>query len=208
MMTKRFIIIFLVLLSVNAYGQTLTAEYTRDGVWMNERGRKVLFYQAKTKSKDGKYPRANYVHPLYGLDGTELTEDFPEDHLHHRGIFWTWHQVIIGEKSIGDAWECRDFEWEVVKLDHHWGDEGQLSLRTTTFWKSSQWRNASGEEEPFLVEKTRISIHPTVKNYRIIDFEISLLALVPELKIGGSDDEKGYGGFSVRMKTPEDISFT
>ena len=27
------------------------------------------------------------------------------------------------------------------------------------------------------------------------------------LKIGGSEDEKGYGGFCLRLKLPEDISF-
>jgi hypothetical protein len=41
----------------------------------------------------------------------------------------------------------------------------------------------------------------------VIDFEISLLALVPDLKLGGSQDEKGYGGFSARMKMPADLRF-
>ena len=45
-------------------------------------------------------------------------------------------------------------------------------------------------------------------NYRVIDFEISLLALEPNLKIGGSEDKKGYSGFSVRMKMPDDLKFT
>lgn len=207
-MINSLVILFLVLLSASSCSQTLTVNATNEGVWVYEKGKKVLFYQAKTKSKDGKYGRANYVHPLYGIDGAELTEDFPEDHLHHRGIFWAWHQVMIGDEQIGDAWECRDFEWEVAKSDYQWEDDLQLSLLIKTFWKSPQWRNASGVQEPFLEENTKITIHPTVKDYRIIDFEISLLALVPELKIGGSDDEKGYGGFSVRMKTPEDISFT
>ena len=34
-------------------------------------------------------------------DGQVLTEDFPADHLHHRGIFWAWHQVYVGEKAMG-----------------------------------------------------------------------------------------------------------
>src|SRR5690349_9591213 len=36
---------------------------TEDGVWVQEGDRKVLFYQRRPKSKDGKYTRANYVHP-------------------------------------------------------------------------------------------------------------------------------------------------
>src|SRR5688572_15782855 len=30
-------------------------------------------------------PRAAYIHPLYGLDGELLTDDFPKDHTYHRG---------------------------------------------------------------------------------------------------------------------------
>jgi hypothetical protein len=46
------------------------------------------------------------------------------------------------------------------------------------------------------------------QNYRRIDFEISLLALEEGLSIGGSEDEKGYSGFSVRMVLPDDVTFT
>ncbi|MFW6125426.1 MAG: DUF6807 family protein, partial [Pirellulales bacterium] len=33
--------------------------------------------------------RACYIHPVRGLHGEVLTDDFPEDHYHHHGIFWT-----------------------------------------------------------------------------------------------------------------------
>lgn len=137
-----------------------------------------------------------------------LTEDFPEDHLHHRSIFWAWHQVLIGDTSVGDAWECKDFEWKVQDVAHQPQDDGSLSLLAKTLWQSPRWIGADGEQKPFLTEETRMTIHPKTDNYRVIDFEISLLALVPDLKIGGSEDEKGYGGFSVRMRMPDDILFT
>lgn len=41
--------------------------------------------------------RSTYVHPLYGLDGEVLTDDFPADHTHHRGLFWAWPHVRVGE---------------------------------------------------------------------------------------------------------------
>src|SRR5689334_7263190 len=77
---------------------------TEDGVWVEEGGKRVLFYQRRPKSKDGKYARANYVHPLLDLDGEPITEDFPADHPHPRGIFWAWHQVTIDGKAVGDPW--------------------------------------------------------------------------------------------------------
>ena len=61
---------------------------TDQGFVITEGPEKVMIYQRKHKSLDGKYTRANYIHPLYGLDGEVLTEDFPRDHPHHRGVFW------------------------------------------------------------------------------------------------------------------------
>jgi hypothetical protein len=46
------------------------------------------------------------------------------------------------------------------------------------------------------------------RNVRRIDFELRFLALEENLSIGGSEDEKGYGGFSVRLKLPDDIEFS
>lgn len=73
-------------------------------------------------------------------------------------------------------------------------------------WKSSQW-NIAGEKVPYIKEKAVISIHPKSGNTRRIDFEIRLLALEENLSIGGSQDVKGYSGFSVRMILPEDVTF-
>lgn len=53
----------------------------------------VLTYRFGDQLKKGLDPeqtRSCYIHPLYSLNGKVLTEDFPEDHLHHHGIFWTW----------------------------------------------------------------------------------------------------------------------
>ena len=69
-------------------GQELTARRTADGIEISEGESKVLFYQISPTSFDGKYERSNYVHPLYSLSGEILKEDFPDDHPHHRGIFW------------------------------------------------------------------------------------------------------------------------
>ncbi len=196
------------LMPVFANAQSLTIEETPEGAWVKDHGKKVLFYQSATKSMDGQYPRADYIHPLYGMDGEVLTEDFPEDHLHQRGIFWAWHQIYVGEKRVADAWECKDFVWDVQKVKKVKSDGNSLAFSAKTFWKSPLWKDNHGKLKAFVEENTKVTIHPETGNYRIIDFEISLLALEPKVSIGGSEDEKGYGGFSVRMKMPEDIRFT
>lgn len=58
--------------------QQLAFEKSDEGILLKEKGQARFFYQTATKSLDGNYPRANYVHPLYGLEGEVLTEDFPD----------------------------------------------------------------------------------------------------------------------------------
>lgn len=194
-----------IVISVNA--QSLTFEKTDEGIWIKENGKNVLFYQAKTKSLEGKYPRANYIHPLFNVNGKVITEDFPKDHLHHRGIFWAWHQVLIGDKKMGDAWECKNFVWDVQQFNQDVVSDNAITFSTHTLWKSPAYKDDQGDMKAFMKERAAMTVHVKKENYRVIDFEISMLALVPDLKIGGSEDQKGYSGFSVRMKMPDDIMF-
>lgn len=175
----------------------------KDGFLFMEGKDSVFFYQKAVKSKDGKYGRCNYIHPLYGADNVRLTEDFPADHLHHRGLFWAWHQLLIDNKSVGDGWELKNFDQKVTDVEFL-QKNGNGFLHTTVEWKSPQWKEGS---ESYLRENTQITIFPKTKNYRRIDFEITLKALVEGLSIGGSDDEKGYSGFSVRLNLPADVAF-
>jgi hypothetical protein len=205
-MLRIFTTLALFLIGQPFLAQQLTYEKHEDGILVMEDGGKVLFYQASTKSHEGKFPRANYVHPLYNVDGMPITEDFPTDHLHHRGVFWAWHQVSIGGVQAGDPWECRDFEWQVQHMDvkEH---AGAVKLKTEVLWKSPHWKYPDGRMKPFVEENGMVTIHLQKANYRIIDFHLSFRALEPDMRIGGSDDAKGYGGFSVRMKMPPDIRF-
>lgn len=164
----------------------------------------VCFYQKNMKEQEGEYGRCNYIHPLYGLDNTRLTEDFPADHLHHRGVFWAWHQILINHQQVADGWELKNFRQKVIDLEFR-QLKGIGYLNTTVDWSSPLWQNG---EKPYLQEKTSITMYPKNGNYRRIDFEIKLKALTDRLLIGGSDDEKGYGGFSVRLKLPVDVGFS
>lgn len=190
-----------------AAAQPFSSEKTNEGIWVLDNGEKVFFYQTQTKSLNGAYPRANYVHPLYLPGGLEITEDFPADHLHHRGIFWAWHQVVVDDRELGDAWECRDFVWDVQQAEAKPNDKGQIDLQSKVIWKSPHLKDNHGEYIPIVEENVTITAHIAKENYRVIDFQIAIRALEKNLKIGGSKDEKGYGGFSVRVKMPEDIMF-
>ncbi|UCD61893.1 MAG: PmoA family protein [Flavobacteriaceae bacterium] len=199
---------FLGFLLIPLYGTTqLTYKESEAGIQIKEGAENVLFYQKQTKSRNEEFSRNNYIHPLYGIDGSVLTEDFPEDHPHHRGVFWAWHQVVIGDRKLGDSWACKDFIWNIKNIEISRSGEN-LNLMVSTHWQSPKWISPEGTQKPFLLENTKISIYPRKDNYRIVRFEIALLALEKNLKIGGSEDEKGYGGFSVRLQLPEDIRFS
>jgi hypothetical protein len=193
-------------LPLRTASQGLGYERNEQGVRIFEGEREVLFYRTAPASFEGTYQRAHYIHPLYNTDGNLLTEDFPEDHRHHRGIFWAWHQVLVGEKKMGDAWECRDFIWDVKETSLTQKDSSLL-LHSRVHWKSPLLTDPDGAPISFVEEECRIRVFPQQGNYRRIGVEIALRALVEGVRIGGSEDEKGYGGFSVRAMMPKDLQF-
>ncbi len=174
-----------------------------EGYQFYEGEKPILFYRTAVRTtKDGKYARSNYCHPVYGLDGEVLTEDFPADHLHHRGIFWAWHQVYVGDIAMGDMWACEDFVWDIRSVHILPPQPDSAALRAEVVWKSSRWKDG---REPFGRETVTIRVHRTSGDTRLIDFDIEILALAEGLRIGGSNDIKGYGGFSTRIVLPPDI---
>jgi hypothetical protein len=178
------------------------------GYWFVEGDTKVLFYQAERKAlPDGQAARSNYFHPLYDLDGNVLTEDFPKDHVHHRGIFWAWHQVRIDGKSVQDQWVNRDSFWTLHEAKPE-SDARSASLALHVRWESPLFTDAQGKRRPFVEERSVTRVHRAEAAIRKIDFHQRLTALVDGVEIGGSEDAKGYGGFSYRVVMPSDIRFT
>lgn len=71
------------------------------------------------------------------------------------------------------------------------------------------WECVLENNKPVAVikEAANITVYKSTHRYRVLDFDIMLLPLVDSLKIGGSEDAKGYGGFCLRLKLPKDVSF-
>jgi hypothetical protein len=185
----------------------LRIEQTPEHVTVLQGDSPVLTYQRAPKSLDGKYERAGYVHPLFDLDGNELTEDFPQDHPHHRGIFWAWHQLSVGDVRTGDPWVCKDFLTEVRSVEIVECCPQRVAFRSAADWTSPLWVDEEGTKKPIVRELTTIRVHLQGSGSRAIDFEIALIAAEPDVRIGGSEDVKGYGGFSPRIRLPEGLTF-
>jgi hypothetical protein len=202
-MLKQLPFFLLICMTISGFPQ-IKMVVKSGGFLFMEGNDSIFFYQKSPKDKGGEFSRCNYIHPLYGPDGTRLTEDFPVDHPHHRGVFWAWHQILIDNKPISDGWELKNFQQKVSSFEYIL-QKGIGVIKATVDWKSPLWNSG---EKAYLQEKTTIFIHPKIRNFRRIDFEIQLKSLTDRLQLGGSDDEKGYGGFSVRLKLPEDITFS
>jgi len=192
----------ILLIAAQTLGQNFTTDRTAEGIELRENGKKVLFYQVKPKSVSGEFERAGYIHPLYSLKGNSITDDSPEDHPYHRGVFWAWHQIILHDRPLADGWMSQNVSWLPVDVQFEKGD-GTGTLQATVLWKSK----VDDTLTDIIKETTSIRVHAAEAQYRIIDFDIRLNALVDDLKIGGSDDPKGYGGFCIRLKLPADVAF-
>ena len=72
-------------------------------------------------------------------------------------------------------------------------------------WFSPDFRNGA---EPIAEETAEVVVRPAEGSHRKIDFDIRLAALQEDVYLGGSEDAKGYGGFSVRVKMLDDLHFT
>jgi hypothetical protein len=206
--------IFLIIVSLlnlvltgNFNPQTKTSPFiikkTEQGIELLENGKPVFFYQRKPKTLTGQYICSNYIHPLYSINGDILTEEFPPDHPYHRGIFWTWHQLYVNDKSLGDGWINDGISQDVIDIKTKTSkDRAQFDFEV--MWNSSTFQKGT----LFIKEHTTIIVHKLEAGIRKIDFEITLNSLVEGLQIGGSADEKGYGGFCARIKLPDDLIFT
>jgi hypothetical protein len=164
---------------------------------------RVFFYQRNLKSAEGKYGRAHYFHPLYGLKEDILTEDFPPDHPHHRGVFWAWHEILLGGQKVADGWDIKNIEW-IVNNTTSDTNERYATLSSNVIWRIL---NDNGKALDIVEETCLVRVSQPHQQLRRIDFEIQLKALTDSVNIAGSQDEKGYGGFSLRLFLPENVQF-
>lgn len=179
-----------------------------DGFWFSEGDRKVFYYRKTPKSHEGTHTRAAYIHPLLGLDGEVLTQEFPRDHPHHHGVFWAWHQLWVGDLKAGDPWETKNFLAVVRKTEVVHADSESATFKVTVDWTSPLYTDAKGKQESIIEEQTTIRLYKSQKQSQWIDFKISLRALVPDVRIGGAENDRGYSGFTVRVKPPKDQIIT
>ena len=168
---------------------------------IREGPRKVLRYNHGTvpvpEGIDPEFARSGYVHPLYGPDGESLTDDYSEDHEHHRGVSWAWSRIHWKGESR-DLWAVKILPGQPggvwsrpVALHRVEGGPVWAAVAAENVWK---WGD---DEDPIVREEVLIRAFRQSAERRFVDFELRLTALVDEVAIQGQIPA-GYGGFNLR----------
>jgi hypothetical protein len=156
----------------------------------------VLTYRFGDQLKPGADPRHTqscYIHPLFSLAGQALTDDFPADHLHHHGLFWTW-PVIRTRGLSTSTWEPKlpRLRQHFVRWLNHEAKDGAFVLAVENAWKLEGKAVVANEV-------VTLRIHPADTLGRAIDLELRIEAVGGPLELQGTPDQnKGYGGLCFR----------
>jgi hypothetical protein len=132
--------------------------------------------------------RSTYVHPIYGLDGEVLTDDFPKDHDYHRGLFWGWSHVTVGTQHY-DLWSLRGIEQRFER----W--LARDATATASLGVQNGWYIG---ERKVVQEQVWLRAGPSSKDERVIDVELTWVPVGEPLTLRGAEG-KSYGGLTLRF---------
>lgn len=179
------------------------------GLTVFENDKPVLTYQyqpGELPDRVGeRYRRSGYVHPLYGLDGEVMTQDFPLDHFHHRGVFWAWPDSTLGDRKV-DIWALDGARQVHAGWIEKRADENQAVIAAVNNWVFDD-----APDVPIIREEIKIVVHPSSDTSRNIDFDLTFTNVTAEEFVlrGSGTDNKGYGGFCLRPDaTRKPFTFT
>ena len=169
--------------------------------WKNSDGRVTLVENGKpalTFNPGAQLPagvpedrrRCCYIYPLWTPAGVSLTDDFPKDHYHHRGLFWSWPHVDTGSGHF-DLWMLKGISPRNVSVRTS-VREGRAHLDAVNEWVAA--------EKPIVREHVRLTVHPVRDGAREFDVELRILALHEAVTLSGSAETgKSYGGLGARF---------
>jgi hypothetical protein len=133
--------------------------------------------------------RSTYIHPLYGLDGEVLTDDFPKDHYHHRGLFWAWPHVIIDGRNYS-LWDIRGIEQRFERWLCRSAGEGAAVLGVENGWYIGN--------KKVVQERVWFRIYRASSEGQVIDMDLVLVPIGQPVRLAGAE-AKSYGGLTLRF---------
>lgn len=185
--------------NIDAFPRFYFTERDNERLYLYENGKPVLAYIYGMISQIGvpaNRARAGYVHPVYGMDGEIITDDFPRDHYHHRGLFWTWMQVLVDDKNI-DLWTLRGGRQKFERWIYRESGHVCAAFAVQNGWYMGEQRIAE--------EIVEFVVYRAGETGRAIDVRLKLRSLDKPVTILGAPG-KGYSGFNYRPAPRDDDS--
>ncbi|MBI4909121.1 MAG: PmoA family protein [Acidobacteria bacterium] len=132
--------------------------------------------------------RCCYIHPVYTPAGVAVTDDFPKDHYHHRGVFWSWPQVFVDGGPRLDSWMMKG----ITTRHERFVEKSARRLVVENGWYAGDTK----------IVKEFVTIEPRAANGKSREFVVTLMleaTAKPVRIVGAPESGKGYGGVSVRF---------
>jgi hypothetical protein len=135
--------------------------------------------------------RCCYIFPLLTPAGVSMLDDFPADHLHHRGLFWAWPVVETAGKQY-DGWMTLTAREHSARLPVVGTAETQARLQASNLWQ------ADGRD--IVRETLRLAVFPSRNGSREVEADLAWETLGAPVMLRGSREQgKSYGGFCARF---------
>ncbi len=187
--------------SLNSELQFRFREVDENSLALDHGSRPVFVYRHGIISKAGvpaHRARSSYLHPLYGLDGEELTDDFPVDHYHHRGVFWSWPHVGVDGRQA-DLWMLQG----ITNRFERWlaREEGAGGA---VLGVENGWYVATSK---VMTERIWLTVHPEQDDQQAIDLDCTWIPMGRPVTLAGAEG-KSYGGMTIRYAPGSDTVIT
>ena len=190
----KYLLLALALLPCAASAQFRFRDVDAKSIELSDGGSPVFVYNHGVMLGGGApadRARCCYLHPVYAPNGVVITDDFPSDHFHHRGLSWMWPVVTIDGKSY-DLWTIKGILAKSEKIERKEAGADSAVLAFQNGWYIGERR--------VVQENVEIVAHPARDGRRDLEFTLSFRAAAPGVSIKGTDEGgKGYGGFNIRF---------
>lgn len=198
MTSARLALALLVALPAGGQGPLVWKDLGNGRIELRDRGKPALVYNYGPQLREGapeNRRRCCYLYPVYTPAGVSVLDDFPQDHYHHRGLFWAWPVVETGGHQY-DLWMNMTASHRTESTPVTRATAAEARLEARNFWQ------AGGHD--IVREDLGITIWPAQGAARELMVELTLEALSAPVKLEGSREAgKSYGGFSARFAARE-----
>lgn len=159
-----------------------------------------LYHREKPAGSACVSPSACYFHPLTTPSGTVITDVAPDDHLHHRGLFFAW-LVVRNAETSGDFWGWgKDAPLEDRLIVNRDVSDLAAEGETLRFTAHNDWTAGKGPSTVLLQETLTASISQS-NEARVYDLAYRFDAPA-DVTLG----QQAFSGFALRTRKDAPIT--